>query len=217
MERQLLERMVGAGVLIAALVVVGPAILDGHQPAEPSTGVAGPAGDELQTHTVRLTAPAPRPSPYSNASVIAKPNGLATTAPSQVTGTTASPDLMDRIEPAAPVSAPSAAPPAVSAAPRAAEPPEPKAQVAVSFSAEPIAAGGSGWYVQVGTFGQRDNAERLAGSLRSRGFPALLSTTEKSGRPLHRVRVGPASTRTAATALAERLAAAGHHGQLIAP
>ena len=62
--------------------------------------------------------------------------------------------------------------------------------------------------MQVGTFGQKDNAERLAASLKRRGFAAFVSPATRSGRTLYRVRVGPAGTREAATSVAARLAAA---------
>ena len=70
--------------------------------------------------------------------------------------------------------------------------------------------------VQVGTFGQKANAERLVKDLRAKGFDAFVSELERSGKLLYRVRVGPAGTREAAADLARRLAAAGQAGQLVA-
>jgi DedD protein len=69
--------------------------------------------------------------------------------------------------------------------------------------------------VQVGTFGQKANADRLVASLRNRGFEAFVSATERAGKPLYRVRVGPAGSRDAATATAGRLSQAGQSGQIV--
>ena len=78
---------------------------------------------------------------------------------------------------------------------------------------QPVA--GSGWVVQLGSFGQRDNAERLARDLKTRGFAAFVSPLSHSGRTLYRVRVGPEGERGGAEDLAKRLAAAGHVGPVV--
>ena len=63
MDRQLAERMVGAACLLAVLVLIVPAILDGN----PDSGatITHPAVEEelaLRTHTLRLD-PAARAPP----------------------------------------------------------------------------------------------------------------------------------------------------------
>ena len=74
MERQLLERMIGAGVLLVALVVIVPAILDGRPDADQQTQtrVSEPANAApeapLRQHTIRLdqrpdTPPVARQAP----------------------------------------------------------------------------------------------------------------------------------------------------------
>ena len=60
MERKLQERMVGAGVLILALVIVGPMILDGGSGDDVAQdAVPGQRSDELRTHTFSLSQPSP--------------------------------------------------------------------------------------------------------------------------------------------------------------
>jgi len=83
---------------------------------------------------------------------------------------------------------------------------------------EPVAApaqSSGGWLVQVGTFGQKANAERLAAGLKAKGFAAVVSPTQRAGDTMYRVRVGPAGTREAALAVAARLSAAGQSGQVV--
>jgi peptidoglycan lytic transglycosylase len=77
----------------------------------------------------------------------------------------------------------------------------PAAQVAAGSAATaplvPVSAGGSGspseqMFVQVGAFGERENAERLVDRLKASGFANPVVVTEGAGRKtLHRVRLGP--------------------------
>ena len=66
------------------------------------------------------------------------------------------------------------------------------------------------YYVQAGTFRDRRNAEIMANRLR-RYFDSVRvhSSTAKNGRVLHRVRIGPESTRQSAAALQARVKARG--------
>jgi DedD protein len=74
---------------------------------------------------------------------------------------------------------------------------------------------GSGtWIVQLGSFASRANAEHLAQQVRSQGFQVSVSQSS-SGRRLYRVRVGTAHDRAAALALAARLRALGHSGSVL--
>ena len=71
--------------------------------------------------------------------------------------------------------------------------------------------GTRGWAVQLGVFGSRDNAERLARQVRGSGFPVLVNETSgKDGKKLYWVRVGPEAEQAGATALSAKLKAAGH-------
>ena len=71
------------------------------------------------------------------------------------------------------------------------------------------------WAVQLGSFSNQENAERLAADLRAQGYAAFLSQLSKDGDALHRVRVGPQKDRASAETVAEQLGAAGHAGQVV--
>ena len=71
------------------------------------------------------------------------------------------------------------------------------------------------WAVQLGSFGNQENAERLAADLRSQGYAAFLSKLATGSGELHRVRVGPQKDRESAEAMAVRLQKAGHNGQVV--
>jgi DedD protein len=75
-------------------------------------------------------------------------------------------------------------------------------------------AAASGFAVQVGSFGSRANADRLARTLRGDGFAAFV-TPSAGDRRLYRVRVGPVTGRAEAEQLAVRLAAARRPGQVV--
>jgi len=59
--------------------------------------------------------------------------------------------------------------------------------------------------VQVGAFKTSEAAERLADSLREKGFPVYVSPGVKAGEARWRVRVGPLTTREEAESTAARL------------
>ncbi len=76
-------------------------------------------------------------------------------------------------------------------------------------------ASSAGWVVQLGSFAGRQNAERLARSLKSRGFRMSVSPARGGSRVLWRVRAGPARNHAAAVHLASRLRALGHRGEIL--
>ena len=72
----------------------------------------------------------------------------------------------------------------------------------------------TGWAVQLGSFGDKQNAERLASVVSKKGFSTYLMSSQQAGKTLYRVRVGPRDSRAQATELAERLGNAGYKGQV---
>ena len=61
-------------------------------------------------------------------------------------------------------------------------------------------------YLQVGSFGSRENAERAAAALKSAGIgPVRIDTVNVSGNSIHRVRVGPLAGADRADALTPRV------------
>lgn len=68
--------------------------------------------------------------------------------------------------------------------------------------------------VQLGSFANRANADRLAQQVRAHGFPVLVSRGNK-GKHLYRVQVGPARDHAGAEQLLTRLRATGHGGPIV--
>ncbi len=196
MERALKERIVGATILVAAVVIVVPVFLDG--PSDPdeivseSINLPGQAKDG--SRTVVLNRDRTEPVPQPEAPPAAEP----------------SPPAMEADEEPADV--------AVSSEPEEVEP-EPAAPTVVEQPAPrqpPAVRSSTGmWAVQLGSFSSQENAERLASSLRKQGFAAFLSDVSTANGRLHRVRIGPQKDRQSAEAMALRLEKAGHGGQVV--
>lgn len=190
MERALKERIIGAAALVLVVVLVVPVFLDGP-PGEGeivSERVPLPGQSEQENRTVVLDRDRTEPVPA---------NQLADTPPKS----------QPVVEPSDPEPEPVKTRPA----------PEPVAEEAPAEQDEPAATSSSTgmWAVQLGSFGNQENAERLAADLRKQGHAAFLSQVMTSDGQRHRVRIGPQKDRAAAEAVAASLKKAGHDGKVL--
>ena len=196
MERALKERIIGAVVLVVFVVLVVPVFLDGpaDEPEIVSERVPLPGqGKQGESRTVVLDRDREEPVP-----AISDPP-----QPESVDSRDPQPEAKAEEQ----VEAPAADSPAPAS--EAATPPS-------TAKVEASAASETGmWAVQLGSFGNRENAERLAADLRKQGYAAFLSQLSTSNGSLHRVRIGPQKDRTSAEATAARLLQAGHQGQVV--
>lgn len=182
MEVRVRERLVGALVLVAIVVLLVPAVLKGPDRAPEATGGPvnrsvevllddsdPPAQDEILVPEPVAAQAAPPPADRPPAQIAAKPagSGESSTAP----------------QPAPVIAArqPQTPPPAGSAVETPA------------------------WAIQLGAFSTREKADGLVADLRKRGYAAFVLEYRASGKVLHRVRVGPEQDRELAVAIAERL------------
>ena len=76
---------------------------------------------------------------------------------------------------------------------------------------KPAASTTGMWAVQLCSFSNKDNAEKLAADLRKQGDAAFLSQLSTDSGQLKRVRIGPQKDRYSGVAMASRLAMVGHH------
>lgn len=176
MDVRVRERLVGALVLVAIVVMLVPAVLTGPertpeaQPAAPTRSVEVLLEDAAEPERDEHLVPEPVPPPA--AAPTAKTVPPAEPAPE----TDVPRDTSDRAV--------------------ASGRPLPS-----SASVSPAPA----WAVQLGAFSTRDKAERLVADLRKRGYAAFLLEYRANGQVLHRVRVGPEQERERAAAIADRL------------
>jgi DedD protein len=223
MDRRLKERLIGAAVLVAFGVWIIPWVLDGRQEPEPppAATLELPAPNDvspIRTETLRLDED-PTSSALTSPESIDAPRVPA----ARVAG--------ERPEMQAAVPEPASAPPAPATRPAAAatpdvaaaEPePEPEPEPERETEAEPpaalraAAASGPGWIVQLGSFGDEENARRLAERVETYGYAAQESPFRSGGRVMHRVRLAPEPSRAEAEALAASLGAHGFVAQVLA-
>jgi DedD protein len=219
------ERLTGALILVAALVIIVPEMLSGPDDVRDAAAPAAPsaaAGPPMRTYNLELGT-AVKGSAGAQSSLTPEAAGSAAAdaaeaaVPPPVTASAAEPASPPSAAIVAPAPLPAAADeasPAPDDAPVAATPPAAQAPV----RATPAAPGGSGrWWVQLGSFSARENAERLERQLRAAGFGVDVSQVRAGGKELFRVRAGPVRDRPAAVALQGRLAAMGHKAALVAP
>ena len=191
MDRALKERIIGAAVLVVFVVLVVPVFLDG--PPEQGTVVTErvllPGQDDQKTQTVVLERDRTEPVPVANSTPAETPPAADKDEPEQ--------EAAPRPEPSR-------------------TPPEPVAKPEPEVSKEEPAASTTGmWAVQLGSFSNKENAERLAADLRKQGYAAFLSQLDTASGTLHRVRIGPLKDRDSAEQMAARLQKAGHSGQAV--
>lgn len=201
MESRAKQRLTGAVILVALFVLLVPELLTGPRDAHP---IADNSSDEgLRRYTIDLDAQDGSGQPMAPAS-----NDAPVALPEVATPMSAPPEAAT---PAAPAAAPAPAPapqpaPAVTANPMA-----PTNNVA---AAAPRAEPGT-FVVQLGSFGSRENAERLVRDMTARGFATFIAPITSNGRELYRVRVGPTRDRASAEALATELKRVGQSGSIV--
>lgn len=180
MEVRVRERLVGALVLVALVVLLVPALLKGPQqpqgaapaPQLKSVEVTLDDGKPPAADDALVPEPAPPPARAAPAATDAAREGAATPAPPPQPSVAVAPAVTGGDNPAP-------------------TPREPGEQPA--------------WAVQLGAFSTREKAEGLVADLRRRGYSAFVLQYRAGGQVLHRVRVGPEQDRARAAAIAERL------------
>ena len=196
MERALKERIIGAVILVIFVVLVVPIFLDGP-PADRdivSERVLLPGQEDQDTKTVVLDRERSDPIPAASSSEVDVDTPSTTDSK---TNNTPSPTPV--------VQQQTEEPPPAREAP---------AKQQTTTAEQPQSTTGM-WAVQLGSFSNKQNAEKLAADLRKQGYAAFLSQLQTNSGQLHRVRIGPQKDRQSAEAMAARLLKVGHKGQVL--
>lgn len=206
MDLRLKERLVGAIVLVLLGVWLIPWLLDGeNDESEPADAVALslPTPEDaapVKTRTIDLDEERRPPAAAARAeSGASRPGGAG---PHEAAGAA--------LPQPAPVQSSSAL---KAASPSRTEPAAAEAAPSAPGTAASAAAGE--WAVQLGSFGDEANADRLAARVSTYGYDAAVSPYRAGGRVMHRVRVGPQPTRAEAEAVASSLSAHGFVAQVV--
>ncbi len=189
MDRRVKERLVGASILVAIVVLVVPELLSGPKPAAPPPAPNAIAPEPIRNVTVDLaTSKAPAPSDAEPPVAAPAPTAGAASA------ARASPEHRSR---AVAASAHAAAAPVETPAP------------------SPISA--AHWAVQLGSFANRANADNFVHQLKAQGLTAYVSSGGSGQSLRYRVRIGPLADREAAERTAARLKSLKHDSTIVAP
>jgi DedD protein len=231
MDRQLKQRVVGAAVLVALGVIFIPLILDQNvietRPADAVDIPPAPADDfasrvepideaaiaELEQRAAeRVELPGADEDTMSEDDVPdAVPDAVPANAGVDIAPAPPEPSAPD-VAAATTVPAPPPAPPAAKPVAEAPQPPRPVPPPAASGAgtatrpAPPAGGGDPAWTVQLGSFGNAENAARLSDKLRAAGFPGYVEKRAEQGALVYKVRVGPQGSRAEAEQVRGRLA-----------
>jgi DedD protein len=211
MDSRAKHRLTGAVLLVALFVLLVPELLRGPRDAVAPEGALTDEG--MRRYTIDLDASAPPAQPDNSAAQT--PVALPPVATERAQpGEEAAPAAV-AAEPSAPKPepVPPAATPATTPAPRAETPKPPAPSPAPTRPATPAERGS--FVVQLGSFREKENADRLVRDMTAKGFTAFVAPITSGGRELYRVRVGPTRDRAAAEALAAQLKRAGQSGSIV--
>ncbi len=224
MDRRVKERLIGASILVALVVLVVPELLSGPKPSTASVPTL-PAGapDPIRHVNVDLATSRPTANAEAEPTVAEPPASSA----ASVVGNSPAPDSSATAS-ATPSSATSPAP-AVSAhlgaartSTAAAKTPATKLAAARPTAVEstahsPISPSRGSWSVQLGSFASRANADNLTRQLKGQGFSVFVLSGGSGAAVRYRVRAGPLPDRESAERMAAKLKTLGHAGSLVAP
>lgn len=223
------ERLTGAIILVALIVLLVPELLTGPPRLRSAGAPPGRAGvvasaagaAPVRSYTLPLGAGAGARSAALD--VVKRPAaahlGGATPVPAPPVRTSAaSPKPKPKPAPA-PAAAPKPRPPAPAPVRPAARPvpqtePRTRAAVAPASKVRPSVSAAP-WVVQLGVFAFHADALRLSGRVRARGVPVRIMPLHLSGRLLWKVVTGAVRGRAAGLALQRRLDGFGLKGELL--
>ena len=197
MERSFKERLIGAAVLVALAVwlipwvLTGPVSTVGVDSTEELTLPVVQNSEETRTQVISLDGSREPPISSSGNSIVSGINQLADSTKLDVTQ-----------QPGSQISNENSSQEEISIL---VEQQQPVYQVSDENT----------WVVQVGSFGELENAQRQVERVATFGFEASVSSFSTSDRTMFRVRIGPASTRVDAEDVASSLVIHGFVPQVV--
>jgi cell division septation protein DedD len=233
MENSLKQRLTGAAILVALIVMLVPEMFHGQRGNVAANAGSSGEGPPVRSYTIDLSNSPTRAGPFQSTPAGTAATGASSgndeqpaSAPhSEQPAPSAGPTVQDSAGASRPGAQASAAPvvttPATSvpaatvpstttpatapatAPPKVAAPSSSASSRQVAAATPLHSASGTGWVVQLGLFAKRDNAERLAHNAQAQGFAVSVSIADAKG--LYRVYAGGMNERSAAEAYAQRL------------
>ncbi|MGD8592926.1 MAG: SPOR domain-containing protein [Gammaproteobacteria bacterium] len=209
MDILLKQRLVGAIVLISLAVIFLPMLFTGPDEEEQKFESSIPAEPVYEIKSPQVSVPLPLPSPALEKVPLSEPvikeeiAQAKTESPTEPQKSATQPTKQEAKQqsqqpkqqstqrPDSQNKPPAELAPAVAVAKPVPEP----ARAAKEASTPPTPAikpsNVTGWVVQVGSFSQKANAEKLRDKLRKMGMASFVATGTSNGKKVYRVRVGP--------------------------
>jgi DedD protein len=234
MDRRVKERLVGATILVALIVLVVPELLSGPKPSSAPPLEQGLPATTREVNVDLATSqatPEPQGAPASSAGAQAASSGAEAQEPrtpgGAADGAASPPAGNELLPPTVATLRAQGSPPALETAP-----PVPKSAAhatslagtsapAVSKSPAPPAAAPerrSAWAVQLGSFASRVNADKLVRQLQVSAAGSAYVLSSGAGPSLrYRVRMGPLADRASAERAVVKLKAQGHPATVVTP
>jgi DedD protein len=231
-DKYLKERLVGAAVLVAAAIILIPEMLSGPKDNAPVQAELpaqnAPDAGGVKTYTIDLGAPKNGPAQSNREKAEQLPAG----SPAIVETVPPPSEVPSEGEVATRAAAQKASnsqqgrerdqrlleefaaqeKPAVQSTAKPAEKLEKPSNVEISPPVAAVAdktikqnAAVGGWSVQVASFSVRPTSERIVAELKSKGYPAFVTSFAGTGQTMYRVRVGPVADRAAAETLLKKI------------
>jgi DedD protein len=195
LKRRARRRLIGAVVLVAAIVVVLPMVLDTEpRPISQNITVRIPSPDS-GAFTSKV-APAPASKAPEGKSAVAKADDKASAAP-----------------PASKEAPKAETAPETATPPKAAKPKAPAKTAAKTAKPAPKAAGGT-FVIQVIALADAEKAQRMQGQIAAAGIKSYTEVVKTVKGDVTRVRAGPFATREAAEKAREQLKSLGMNGNI---
>jgi DedD protein len=234
MDSRAKQRLTGAVILVALFVLLVPELLTG--PKDGAHAPATPEDEGMRRYTIDLDAPSsPAGQPPAEPAVSLPPVAAPTAGPASELAQPGEAAAPEATNPAPAIDTAAVRPPAAAIAEPRPTPAQPAPRPAATANAPapvvsaptPAAAqappradtsnaSGSGRFVvQLGSFRDKANAERLVRDMTARGFATFIAPITTNGRELYRVRVGPTKDRASAEALAAQLKRMGQSGSVV--
>lgn len=214
LEDRLKQRLTGAAILVALVVLIVPEMFQGRPALRPAQLPAAPNGAPVRSYTLNLEEHGPTTAQVSSTapaeSAQAPPTAASSPEPvrpppaessSEATPASPSPSPVEHVAPAehAPV--------------LAVRPPTPAAHAPLAgahTTAGGPTAGKVGWTVQLGSFQQAENARHMAQKLAAKGIKCMVVGPDARG--YYRVRTPEVADMPTAESLRQKLLQQGFKG-----
>jgi DedD protein len=205
MDRRVKERLIGATILVAIIVMLVPELLSGPRPKRAPAAAPASTTEPVRNVTVDLATSKATEVPPAEVDGAASRTATPPLPPEQPVPPAGPPPVTHTLS--VPLETPNSPPKSGPAMPRP----------GAAQDVDPAEAARRGWSVQLGSFASRANVDKLAHQLKAQGYSVYVVSTGSGTSMRYRVRVGPMPDRGTAERTMAKLKAQGHSANIVLP